>query len=153
MFSEIIHLSLVYFSLVFAGGFVLGSIRVPFVQPALGVRYAELLETPIMIFVIWQSAQFTTRQMEGGRKGRAAFITPILIGVLAFVWLVAVEITVTAILKGGWRNGLQNYVGSRDPVAGPVYGMALLAYALMPWYIWYRQAQDDDRATREISVQ
>jgi hypothetical protein len=153
MFSEIIHLSLVYFSLVLAGGFVLGSVRVPFVQPALGVRYAELLETPIMTFVIWQSAQFTTRRMEGGRKGRAAFITPLMIGVLAFVWLVVVEVTTTAILNGGWWNGVQIYVSSRDPVAGPVYGMALLAYALMPWYIWYRQAQDDDRAMFEISGQ
>lgn len=153
MFPEIVRLSLVYFSLPFAGGFVLGSIRVPFVQPALGVRYAELLEAPIMMVVIWHSAQFISRQMEGAWKGRAAFITPILIGVLAFVWLMLVEITITAILNGGWWNAVHIYVTGRDPVAGPVYGMTLLAYALMPWYIWYRQAQDKDRAQGEISIQ
>jgi hypothetical protein len=140
MFSEILHLSLLYFLVAFAGGFVLGSIRVPFVQPALGVRYAELLETPFMMFVIYQSARVITRQMEGYHKGRATFITPILIGVLALVWLVVMEITTTAILNGGWRNGVHIYVAGRDPVAGPVYGMTVLAYALMPWYIWYRQA-------------
>lgn len=38
----------VYFARVFATGFVLGSIRVPFLVPRLGVRYAELIEMPIM---------------------------------------------------------------------------------------------------------
>jgi hypothetical protein len=150
MFKEIIYLSLIYFSLVLVAGFVLGSIRVPFVQPTLGVRYAELLEIPIMIVVIWHSAQLVTWQMEEEPKGRAAFMTPILIGVLAFLWLVVVEITATAILKGGWWNGVHVYIASRDPVAGPVYGMTLLAFALTPWYIWYRQAHDQEMW--EISV-
>ena len=153
MFPEIFRLSLVYFSLVFACGFLLGSIRVPFIQPALGVRYAELLETPFMICGIWKSAQHITRRMTGDRKGRATSTISLLTGVLAFVWLAVVEITTTAFLKGGLWNGVQAYVFGRDPVAGPVYGLTLLAYALMPWYMWYRQVQDDDRAISESIVQ
>ena len=153
MSSAIFRLSLEYFSLVFACGFLLGSIRVPFIQPALGVRYAELLEAPIMICAIWKSAQHITRRMKGGHEGRTTFTTPILVGVLAFVWLAVVEITTTAVLKGGLWNGIQAYVFGRDSVAGPVYGLTLLAYALMPWYMWYRQGQDDDRVISESIIQ
>jgi hypothetical protein len=37
-----------YFALVFGTGFVLGSVRVPFLVPHLGVRVAELIETRFM---------------------------------------------------------------------------------------------------------
>ncbi|MBP8296721.1 MAG: hypothetical protein KAX84_11480 [Burkholderiales bacterium] len=35
--------ALTYFALVFAAGFVMGAVRVPFLVPRLGVRVAELL--------------------------------------------------------------------------------------------------------------
>jgi len=83
MLHEPIRLSLLYFSLVFAAGCVIGSIRVPFVQPVLGVRYAELLEMPIMAVVIWQAAQYTLWQLEGASEKRGGLTTPMLVGGLA----------------------------------------------------------------------
>ena len=49
---RIVPASLTYASLVFAGGFVCGMIRVPILLPLIGVRYAELVEMPIMAFIL-----------------------------------------------------------------------------------------------------
>ena len=40
--------AVLYFAIVLGTGFVLGSVRVPFLVPRFGERYAELLEMPIM---------------------------------------------------------------------------------------------------------
>ena len=46
-----------YFALVFGAGFVLGMVRVPFLVPRLGERWAELVEMPIMAAVIFLAAE------------------------------------------------------------------------------------------------
>ena len=51
-----------YFALVLGAGFVLGTIRVPFLVPRLGERYAELLEMPIMFVVIVLAARYVVRR-------------------------------------------------------------------------------------------
>jgi hypothetical protein len=152
MLHQPIRLSLLYFSLVFGAGFLIGSIRVPFLQPVLGVRYAELLEMPIMVVVIWQAAQLTVSQLEGCNEKRA-FMTPMLVGVFALAWLVVMELGASAILQGGWWSGFRVVFVQRDPVSGPVYALALLAYAIMPWYIWNGTERGDSRATGEIDIQ
>ena len=48
--SKTLRAALVYFALVFGVGFLLGLIRVPFVVPRIGERYAELAEMPFAIF-------------------------------------------------------------------------------------------------------
>ena len=43
-----IRAGLVYFALVLGTGFMLGVVRVPFLAPRIGERWAELAEMPIM---------------------------------------------------------------------------------------------------------
>jgi hypothetical protein len=50
-----------YFTLVFGTGFVLGTIRVLWVVPQLGLRNAELLEQPIMLVALFLSARWIVR--------------------------------------------------------------------------------------------
>ncbi|KIW25243.1 uncharacterized protein PV07_08437 [Cladophialophora immunda] len=168
--QQTLPLSLIYFSLVFLSGLILGSIRVPYLQPLLGARYAELFEMPIMLIVIWQAAQVTVWNLDsasaapaGSKRPLASMSTskwsllkfltsppptPLMIGALALVWLLAVELAVSVVAQmslhgGSWWDGVYLYVAGRDVVAGPVYATALLAYAVMPWVAWLSQTQED----------
>ena len=51
-----------YFALVLGTGFVLGTIRVPFLVPGLGERYAELLEMPILLVVVVMATRYVVRR-------------------------------------------------------------------------------------------
>ena len=55
--------SVLYFVLVFAAGFVLGTIRTLWVVPRLGVRAAELMEAPIMFGVSILAARWVVRHV------------------------------------------------------------------------------------------
>lgn len=124
----VVSAGLVYFALVFGTGFVLGSIRVPFLVPRLGVRWAELLEAPFMAAATYIAARFVVRRFElpPSAAHRAA------IGILALSVLVCAELILAALL-----NGLTpaEYVASRDPVSGPVYFALLGLFAAMPWLL------------------
>jgi hypothetical protein len=114
-----------YFGCVFGAGFVLGAIRVPLVVPRLGVRWAELLEMPLMLTVIVFAARWIVRRhalgpRPGGRLGA---------GLLALALLLAAEFGLVLQLQGGTLAG---YLESRDPVSGSVYATMLVAFALMP---------------------
>jgi hypothetical protein len=75
--TSFITTSLLYTSLVFSAGFLCGVIRVPFIQPYLGDRGAQLLEMPIMFLAIWKSARFIVERLRAttaptlllGKKG------------------------------------------------------------------------------------
>ncbi|OAL36642.1 hypothetical protein AYO20_03974 [Fonsecaea nubica] len=69
--QQTLPLSLVYFSLVALSGLILGSIRVPYLHPLLGARYAELVEMPIMLMVVWQAAQVTVWNLESSSPSSA----------------------------------------------------------------------------------
>ncbi len=125
--SPAMHLfkpALTYFALVFGAGFALALIRIPFLVPALGVRTAELIETPIMLAVIVVvSRRLTRRHPALDRWQRLS------VGLAALVMMAAAELGVAFAL--GARS-LGDYLASRDPVSGSVYLAALLLFALAP---------------------
>lgn len=58
---QILKAGILYFALVFGVGFVLGTIRTLWVAPRVGVRAAELMETPIMLVVTIIVARWLVR--------------------------------------------------------------------------------------------
>jgi hypothetical protein len=116
--------AVVYFALVFGTGFALGLIRVPFLVPRIGERYAELLEMPFMLVAIVLAARLVVRRY---RLTRAASLV---VGAAALVLLLGAEW-----LAGVWLQGrsFADYVADRDPVSGTAYAWMLLIFALMPW--------------------
>ena len=122
---RILKAGVLYFALVFAAGFVLGTVRTLWIVPRLGVRTAELLEAPIMLLVTIFAARFVVRRCSLS----AAFRDLLGTGLIALAILIAAEIGVALWLRG---LTLREYVLARDPVSGAVYLGLLLLFALMP---------------------
>ena len=114
-----------YFAIVLGTGFVLGSIRVPFLVPRLGERYAELLEMPIMFTVIVLAARHVVRRFDVP----PSLAVRLQVGFLALAMSVLAELLLAAVLQG---RSVAQYIASRDPVSGSVYLGMLLLFALMP---------------------
>lgn len=113
-----------YFLLVFAAGFLLGLIRVPFVVPAIGVRSAELLEMPLMLLVIVCAARWLSKNY-GIAGNKAALVC----GITGLLLMLASELLMVTLVL---QRSLIEHLSSRDPVSGCVYLAMLLVFALMP---------------------
>ena len=120
--------AVLYFALVLGTGFVLGSIRVPFLVPRLGERYAELLEMPIMFVAIVLAARHVVRKF----TLPASPSLRLLVGFAALAMSVVAELLLAAWLQ---ERSVVQYIASRDPVSGSVYVGMLLLFALMPYIL------------------
>jgi len=112
-----------YFGLVFAIGFALGVIRISFLVPVLGVRWAELLELPFMVLASFLAARYLV-----GRYGPFSAARRLGIGMLALALLVTAELALTLALG----QSIRDYVAGRDPVSGSAYLVSLLIFAALP---------------------
>ncbi len=136
---QIVPASLTYASLVFAGGFVCGMIRVPILLPLIGVRYAELVEMPIMAFILWRAAGFVVRRYgrktsssSGHRMSGSGDTGPnwLLVGFLGVIWMLVVELLLSAAMGG--VTGVKKFITERDVIAGPASSHV---YRIGPIYI------------------
>jgi hypothetical protein len=116
----------VYFALVFGVGFLLGTVRVLALEPRLGER-AELIEAPLMLVAIIVSARFVVRRFPAMR--RASYLVS---GGIALFLLIVVELFVVLAMRG---LSISQYFAERDPVAGSVYVVLLVVFAVMPWLL------------------
>jgi hypothetical protein len=129
----VIGAAFAYFAIVFAVGFALGALRVAAVAPALGARWAELAEMPLMLAASalaarWACARLRVPPRAGPRLA---------MGMLALALLLATEFTVVLALRG---QTIADNLATRDPVSGVAYALSLLAYALFPWWFGRRDA-------------
>ena len=114
-----------YFALVFGTGFLLGMVRVPFLVPRLGERWAELVEMPVMMVVIVLAARRVVR-----RHALPATPAPRLAaGAVALGFLMVAELLLAVAIQG---RSVGEYLASRDPVSGSVYLASLGLFAVMP---------------------
>jgi hypothetical protein len=118
--------SAVYFGVVFGVGFVLGSVRVLWLVPRLGVRAAELVELPLMLVAVFVAAHWINRRFLARRTQSARLIA----GVTALVLLLLAELLLGMALRG--LTPTEAFL-SRDPISGTAYYLSLCVFALMPW--------------------
>jgi hypothetical protein len=130
---QILKAGAIYFLLVFGAGFILGSIRVLLILPRVGERTAELMEMPIMLLVTILAARWVSRRFVNPATGSRLFA----VGFAALCLLLAAELTFVFVLRG---LTIREYLASRDPVAGTVFAVMLLVFAIMP-YLVTREAQ------------
>jgi hypothetical protein len=125
---RILKAGFLYFGLVFGAGFVLGTIRTLFIVPRFGARTAELMETPVMLVVMIFSARWIVRGLVVPSK----HFSRIGMGCLALALLLISEFSLVLWLR---RISISEYFATRDPIAGTVYYIMLLVFALAPLFV------------------
>lgn len=124
MLRQLSH-GFLYFTLVFAVGFVLGAFRVLLLVPMLGERWAELVEIPFMLIVVVLSARWVITRM-----GQATTILDgMTVGGIALVLLLIAELQVVFFVR---QQTFQEYLETRDLISGAAYLFSLLIFAAMP---------------------
>jgi len=118
-----IKAGVIYFAIVFGVGFVLGTIRVFLVVPRIGERAAELIEEPIMFVTVFLAARWLLRKfsLESIAEQLGA-------GWMGLGLLLAAEYG----LMRAQGLSVSKDIAQRDPVAGTVYLVMLLVFAMMP---------------------
>lgn len=115
-----------YFLIVFGAGFAFGLIRVPFLVPRFGERYAELIEMPLLLVAIVFASKWIVRRFT---------LTGLLLkslgtGFLAAILLLSVEFSVVLWLRG---LTLEQFLADRDPLAGTIYYLMVCIFAISPF--------------------
>jgi type IV secretory pathway TrbD component len=125
---RILKAGLLYFSIVFGMGFVLGVIRTVWVVPRVGTRLAELMETPVMLVVMVVAVRWIVLHMAVPSASSA------LLGMGGFALCLLIVAEFGFLL---WLRGLpiREYLATRDPVSGTVYYVALGLFAIMPLFV------------------
>ncbi|WP_300353770.1 hypothetical protein [uncultured Alcanivorax sp.] len=120
---RLIKPALIYFILIFATGFALAMIRIPFLVPRLGERWAELIELPFMVLASFLVARWLVQRFR-----LVTVMQCIGTGLPALLMMLSAELAVM------WFQGqsLGEYLGGRDPVSGMAYLFSLLLFAAMP---------------------
>lgn len=115
----------VYFALVFAAGFALGTVRTLWIVPRVGTRIAELLEAPIMLVVMILAATGIVLRFAVPRLSSARLA----MGSTALVLMLVAEFGFVLWIR---RLSIRDYLATRDPVAGTVYYLMLVVFAAIP---------------------
>ena len=120
--SEWIKGALLYFAAVFGAGFMLGTVRILLLVPRIGVRSAELLETPLMIIISVFAARWAVRHagIQNSRRDRLSM------GSLALIFMLAAELAMTVVLR---NESIVDAIANRDPISGTAYLFALALFA------------------------
>ena len=122
---QMVKAGLLYFTLVFGAGFVLGPIRILWVVPHLGTRIAELMEAPIMFVIVVLATRWTVQRLAVSPTPRSRLG----MGGIGLALMLVAELTLVLWLRG---LSIREYLSSRDPVSGTVYYVLLGVFALMP---------------------
>ena len=115
----------VYFAVVYAFGFVFGTVRVLVVMPLVGETVAVLFEAPIMLLVSWIAARWSARTF----SVPATLLPRIVMGAAAFALLLLGELAVSTLVFG--RSLAETLVTYRS-LPGLLGLSAQLIFALLP---------------------
>ena len=112
------------FGLVFAAGFLLGTIRELALRPLIGADPARLLELPVMVAVSWLSARWILR-----RVGKGTTIWQFQVGLIAFLLLMAAELALGILILG---RGLSAFIADIFTLTGMLSFLAQALLIVMP---------------------
>jgi len=113
-----------YFGIVFGAGFVLGPIRVLWLEPWLGALASVAIEVPLLLIVMAIAARWVPTRMGIGDRG-----TLTAMGAGALVLVLVADFVVGAGLRG---LSFGQQIRQFSTPAGLLYAANLAAFAAMP---------------------
>lgn len=128
---SIVKAGAAYWALIFALGFVLGTVRTLWGAAALGEGNFILIEVPVMLAASWFAARRLARRyaIRGGGEALA-------MGGIAFALLMLAEAALTAALGGDPAHWLASLASPPE-----LYGfLGQIAFGLMPWLVSLRES-------------
>src|SRR3984893_6093056 len=130
---------LFYFGLVFGVGFLLGPIRVLWLEPRFGPIIATACEAPFMLLAILVAARWVPSVLNIRRDPK----TLVLIGVSSLVLLQIADFSI-----GFWLRGItpKEQLVRLLTGQGNIYAALLALFAIMPWAAncWLERLKLDD---------
>jgi hypothetical protein len=127
-----------YFAIVFGAGFLLGAIRVVWLEPRIGPIVAVLCEAPFILTFIVAAAHWVPRVVKM-HCGPAALV---LMGMGALVLQQLADLVVGIGLRG---NSPAEQLSQFTRPEGRIYALLLLAFAFMPLGIHQLSAKSSSR--------
>lgn len=118
----------IYFAIVFGVGFALGPIRILWLEPRLGVRTAELIESPFMLVAVILAGRWVGRRLCAGYSPAARLG----VGLVAAGTVLVADLAVGVGLRG--MSVLEVFT-ARDPLSGSVYYALVALTAVVPWVV------------------
>lgn len=115
-----------YFALVFAIGFILGTIRVLVVIPQFGDTNAVLLELPVMLALSWFACRALVSRFNVPPEASARLT----MGGLAFALLMLAELAVSVL---GFGRTVSEHLATYQATGAQLGLAAQIAFALFPW--------------------
>ena len=124
---RIIAAAAFYFLIVFGVGFLLGPVRVFWLEPRLGETIATLCEAPFLLIAIVLAARWLPRTL--GLKANVASLAEM--GIVALLFQQLADFAVGIVLRGS--TPCQQFARLATP-AGLIYVALLIAFAAMPFW-------------------
>ncbi len=125
--SRPIRAGLVYFAIVFAAGFALGTLRVLVVAPAFGEFAAVLIELPIILAASWFACEFVLRRCAIGPD----FDERATMGLVAFGVLMVAEFAMASV---GFGRSLTEHLARYAEPAAAIGLAGQMAFGAMPLF-------------------
>ncbi len=121
-----------YFALIFGLGFVLGTLRVLWIVPMMGETIAVLAEQPIMLAASWFTARWLVQRYDLGALWDRAIM-----GIVAFIVLMLIEVTLASLLFG---QSPAHWLNSIFALPGLIGLTGQIMFALMPLIVPRRRS-------------
>ena len=117
-----------YFAVVFAIAFALGTVRVLWLAPKVGARAAELAEMPLLFAFFVVAARQIVRRLAVPPVPGARLA----MGAVGLMLALAIDFTMVLQLRG---LSLEMYFETLDPVSGSAYYALLGIFAITPYFL------------------
>ena len=121
--------SIAYFAIVFGVAFFLGAFRIAILVPWIGELAAVCVEMPVILTVSWKATKWTVRSFN---VSPYALMDRMLMGFLAFVWLMLAELALSVLAFGKTPAEFVHELTSSPPHLLGLIGQIL--YGWMPFF-------------------